>query len=83
LARGARTRIVSGAASTTSSTQSQSYVSRAHPGPVPEYPIGTALQMVLEGIEERKVKRTAKWERNAPVRQSKGVEVSNALYCDV
>ena len=58
----------------------QSYVSRAHPGLVPEHPIGTALQMVLEGIEERKVMRTAKWERNAPIRQSKGVEVSTLVY---
>jgi hypothetical protein len=53
----------------------RSYVSRAHPRPVAEYPVNTAIQMVLQGVEERKAKRVTKWERNAPVRQAKGKEV--------
>ena len=52
----------------------QSYVSRAHPRTTPEYPVGQALEMVLEGVEERKVKRQARWERNAPRRQAKGLK---------
>lgn len=55
----------------------QSYMSRAHPSPIPEYPINQAVQMVLEGIEERKDKRAAKWERNAEKRQAKGIKVSS------
>ena len=50
------------------------YVSRAHPRPVPEFPVGQALQMVMDGIEERKVNRAKKWDRNAPKRQSKGLK---------
>lgn len=57
--------------------QRQSYVSRAHPQRLPEFPIGTALQMVLEDTAERTVKRASKWERNAPVRTSKGKQVGS------
>lgn len=42
----------------------RSYVSRAHPKPVPEIPVGQALEHVLEGVKERMEKRAAKWERN-------------------
>ena len=53
------------------------YISRAHPRPIPEYPVPTALQMVLDGVKERKIRRSNKWERNKDKRQSKGVtEVS-------
>lgn len=38
-------------------------MSRAHPKPIPEFPIGQALNMVLEGVEERKEHRAARWER--------------------
>lgn len=55
--------------------QRHSYVSRAHPQRLPEYPIGAALQMVLEETQERYAERAAKWERNAPVRMSKGKQV--------
>ena len=55
--------------------QRHSYVSRAHPQRLSEYPITTALQMVLEDAHERTVERAAKWERNAPVRVSKGTKV--------
>ena len=53
----------------------RSYVSRAHPKPLPEYPVQEALQFVLDGIEERKAKRVDKWERNADARKAKGKEV--------
>jgi hypothetical protein len=55
--------------------QRHSYMSRAHPQQLPEYPISTALQMVLEETQERSVKRATKWERNAPVRTKKGIQV--------
>ena len=51
------------------------YISRAHPQTIPEFPIPTALDMVLQEIEERKVKRLEKWERYASSRQSKGMKV--------
>ena len=54
--------------------QKATYLSRAHPRPVPEFPVNEAMQMVLEGIEERKEKRVKKWERNAPKRQAKGLQ---------
>mmetsp|Transcript_18110 Transcript_18110/g.44747 ORF Transcript_18110/g.44747 Transcript_18110/m.44747 type:complete len:315 (+) Transcript_18110:77-1021(+) len=54
--------------------QRATYVSRAHPRPVPEFTVNEAMQMVLEGIEERKEKRAKKWERNAPKRQAKGLK---------
>jgi len=54
--------------------QRATYVSRAHPRPVPEFTVTEAMQMVLEGIEERKEKRAKKWERNAPKRQAKGLK---------
>lgn len=42
---------------------SRHYVSRAHPEPVPTFPIHEALDILLVGIEERKVKRAERWER--------------------
>jgi hypothetical protein len=53
------------------------YVSRAHPSPIPEFAVPRALQMVLEGIEERKIQRVQRWERSQPRRQAKGIEVSS------
>jgi len=49
-------------------------VSRAHPRPIPEYPVPTALQMVLDGVEERKICRAKKWERNKDKRRLNGTE---------
>ena len=54
----------------------RSYVSRAHPRPIPEFSVPSGLQMVLDGVEERKSHRAAKWERNKDKRRSKGIEVS-------
>mmetsp|Transcript_10417 Transcript_10417/g.19488 ORF Transcript_10417/g.19488 Transcript_10417/m.19488 type:complete len:312 (+) Transcript_10417:115-1050(+) len=52
----------------------RSYVSRAHPSASnPAFPIGDALSTVLHGIQERKVLRQQKWEKNAATRVSKGV----------
>eukprot|EP00529_Nitzschia_sp_RCC80_P025797 CAMPEP_0113486558 /NCGR_PEP_ID=MMETSP0014_2-20120614/25058_1 /TAXON_ID=2857 /ORGANISM="Nitzschia sp." /LENGTH=343 /DNA_ID=CAMNT_0000380233 /DNA_START=727 /DNA_END=1754 /DNA_ORIENTATION=- /assembly_acc=CAM_ASM_000159 len=42
---------------------SRSYVSRAHPKPITEFPIAQALDMILDGVEERKEKRAARWEK--------------------
>jgi hypothetical protein len=53
------------------------YVSRAHPRPIPEFPVPQALQMVLEGIEQRKLQRVQRWERSQPRRQAKGIQVRN------
>lgn len=56
------------------STQIQTYVSRAHPKPIPEFSVPVGLQMVLDGVEERKKHRAEKWERNKDKRRSKGTE---------
>lgn len=50
--------------------------SRAHPKPIPEHTVGQAVQMLLNGVEERKIKRAEKWERNASKRAEKGITVS-------
>eukprot|EP00536_Pseudo-nitzschia_multiseries_P012185 jgi/Psemu1/326719/estExt_fgenesh1_pg.C_4510001 len=55
-------------------SQYRSYVSRAHPKPIPEFSVPTGLQMVLDSVEERKKLRAAKWERNKDERRSKGIE---------
>ena len=55
------------------------YVTRAHPRPIPEYSVPTGLQMVLDGVEERKTRRATRWEQNKVKRQLKGIEVS--VYC--
>lgn len=55
---------------------SRPYVSRAHPQQLPEFPVGAALQRVLDDAKERSVKRAAKWEKNAPVRVKKGIQES-------
>ena len=55
----------------------RSYVTRAHPKPVPEYPVTAAIQMVMDGIEERKIKRSERWEQNKEKRQTKGSQVSD------
>jgi hypothetical protein len=59
-------------------SQHRGYVSRAHPKPTQEFALPKALDMVLNGVEERKVKRQEKWERNSPKRQSKGIQVSES-----
>ena len=60
---------------TACSSTTRGYISRAHPTTIPEFPVPAALDMVLQGIEERKVKRLEKWEKNSAARQSKGLKV--------
>lgn len=40
------------------------FKSRAHPQPVPEFPVNSAVQSVLEDIDRRKRHRDRKWKRN-------------------
>ena len=55
---------------------SRGYVSRAHPPEsLPSFTIEDALNQLLVGIEERKVKRSAKWDRNKENREAKGIKV--------
>ncbi len=56
------------------------YVSRAHPPEEkPAHPVGDALKLLLDSVEERKEKRVQKWEKNADKRKAKGVTVSLGL----
>jgi hypothetical protein len=64
-------------------TRIRTYVSRAHPKPIPEFSVPTGLQMVLDGTEERKKLRAKKWERNKDKRRSKGIEVSELRFCGI
>ena len=64
-------------------TRIRTYVSRAHPEPIPEFSVPTGLQMVLDGTEERKKLRAKKWERNKDKRRSKGIEVSELRFCGI
>ena len=57
-------------------TGNRNYVSRAHPKPIPEFPVPTAMQMVLEGIEQRKLARAERWEKSKERRVKKGIQVS-------
>jgi len=51
------------------------YVSRAHPPEAtPTFPVEDAIFTVLEGIEERKVKRLERWETNKEKRLEKGIK---------
>ena len=56
-------------------TTRRTYLSRAHPTKLPEYPVLAALDMVLGETQARAAKRADKWERNKPVRVKKGMEV--------
>lgn len=51
----------------------RSYISRAHPRPIPEFPVPIAIQMVLDSAEERKIRRIDDWERNKDKRLLKGL----------
>lgn len=62
--------------------QQRGYISRAHPRPIPEHTLPSALNQVMDGIEERKANRVAKWELNAPTRKTKGLKVSDFLRQD-
>lgn len=54
------------------------YVSRAHPKPVLQLPILDALDSVLEGVAERKVKREERWTKwGTKIAQRKGTTVSS------
>jgi large subunit ribosomal protein L1 len=43
----------------------RSYITRAHPKPIPEYPIPEALQTILEDVQNRRLLRQRKAERLA------------------
>jgi hypothetical protein len=60
---------------TPTTTTRRTYLSRAHPTKLPEYPVLAALDMVLGETQARAAKRADKWERNKPVRVKKGMEV--------
>ena len=61
--------------STFNAVSSRFYVSRAHPPKsIPSFPIEDAVEEILTGIEERKVKREEKWKRNKEKRAAKGVK---------
>ena len=60
----------------------RSYVSRAHPKPIPEFAVPTAMQMVLDDIEQRKVSRAERWEKNKDRRMKKGIQVSPARVAE-
>mmetsp|Transcript_12562 Transcript_12562/g.15930 ORF Transcript_12562/g.15930 Transcript_12562/m.15930 type:complete len:314 (+) Transcript_12562:19-960(+) len=56
-------------------TSLRSYVSRAHPTSFkPSFPVESAIEQVLEGVEQRKVSRVEKWERNKEKRAEKGIK---------
>lgn len=59
---------------------SRSYTSRAHPQRKPEFSVLDAIDMVLEGTEERKEKRLKKWDRNAEARAKKGIKEEPGGY---
>lgn len=40
----------------------RTYVSRAHPTPIPEFPIAQAIETVLKDAEQRRIKREERWE---------------------
>ena len=64
------------------STTVRSYNSRAHPPEsIPVYAVGEALASVLEGVEERKVRRQQRWEKGAEKRKMKNIAVS--LLCSL
>lgn len=55
---------------------SRSYVTRAHPKPVTQYPILDAIDQVLAGIEERKLQRVQRWEKYGDrIAAKKGLKV--------
>ena len=58
----------------------RTYVTRAHPKPVTQLPILDAIDAVLEGIEERKVKRVERWNKyGEKIAASKGLKVCVGL----
>lgn len=62
------------------STTVRSYTSRAHPPEsIPAYAVGEALTSVLEGVEERKVRRQQRWEKGAEKRKVKNIAEDGAF----
>ena len=49
------------------SAQRRSYTSRAHPRPTQTVPVPEAMNMVVRDVEERKVSREERFDRNKPV----------------
>mmetsp|Transcript_29970 Transcript_29970/g.38630 ORF Transcript_29970/g.38630 Transcript_29970/m.38630 type:complete len:126 (+) Transcript_29970:62-439(+) len=48
----------------------QSYVTRAHPSPLPTAPIQDALQRLISEMDERHLHRSQRWENNKDKRVS-------------
>jgi len=59
-------------------SSSRYYTSRAHPGKIPEFAIGEAIEKILEDAEERRGKRVQKWDYNEEHRLKKGIETSGS-----
>lgn len=72
--------LVRSSATIRSSLSIRLFQSRAHPKPNPEFAVGQAIERVLEEVEQRKVRRAEKWERNAPKREEKGIKVSSNIF---
>jgi large subunit ribosomal protein L1 len=63
-------------------TTNRGYISRAHPpktSPI-GVPVVKALDNLMEGIQQRREKREAKWNRNADVRRAKGIKEQGAYW---
>ena len=61
---------------------SRTYVTRAHPKPVTQLPILEAIDQVLEGIEQRKVKRIERWDKyGEKIAARKGFQVRVRRCC--
>lgn len=64
------------------SLTARTYTTRAHPKPVTQLPILEAIDAVLEGIEERKVKRVERWNKYGDkIAASKGLKVRVRVWC--
>ena len=73
-------RQVTTCSSSTITSTVRGYISRAHPPEsVPVYNIGDAITSVLEGVEQRKVKRQERWDRNKEKRVQKGIKVCSCV----
>lgn len=62
-------------------TTVRTYISRAHPKPRTVVSVHTALDQVLEGIDERRKQREENWVLRAEQRMKKGIKVSGVGTC--
>ena len=66
----------------TNAALSRTYITRAHPKSVAQLPILEAIDRVLEGIAERKVKRVERWDRyGEKIAARKGFQVRSWRCC--